>query len=95
MSSQTYYRERHGGFDSRERDRDRDPNNGEGGAGEKPGYEESLTKFKGGSWPWDLWTFFINIVGMKLCHPRVALIYTVFLLLWFVFQFVTFRFSCF
>lgn len=33
--------------------------------GEKQGYEESLTKFKGGSWPWDLWTFFINIVGMK------------------------------
>jgi hypothetical protein len=29
--------------------------------GDKQGYEESLTKFKG--WSWDLWTFFINIVG--------------------------------
>ena len=54
MSSQTYYKERLGSFDVRDHDTNMD--------GDKQAYEESLTKFKG--WSWDLWTFFINIVGM-------------------------------
>lgn len=58
MSGQTYYKERLG-FDPRD---EYNPHH----EGEKYGYEESLSKFKG--WSWDLWTFFINIVGMV--HPE-------------------------
>lgn len=56
MSGQTYYKERLG-FDPR------DEYNSHHDGGEKYGYEESLSKFKG--WSWDLWTFFINIVGTE------------------------------
>lgn len=73
MSGHTYYtsttssshREQRVGYESRE--------DAYGSfEGDRPAYEENLSKFKG--WSWDLWTYFINIVDGMATQPKKDLI---------------------